>query len=241
MKKLVIAVFLVVVLAGITAPAQAMTTGTFNVAWSNISGFDYKWSTANNGVWDAGLRGANNGIALGGFDPDPVGGGVINLGLVWCVDLFNYTGTTDSYYAERYTDADGASSAAAWVNPVGDGDDLRSAAGLGQAAYLANKYGSLVNTVQKKHALQMAIWQAAYGTNRFLYNSGGDIDAVAYAGFLADITSGQTSAQYEWYDNNQSGNHYQDFINDVPEPSSMLLLGGALLSAALGWRKRKQA
>jgi hypothetical protein len=224
------------VLVAAAASTQAMTPGTFGVAWADINSFTYNIYYGNQ--WHNGVS-ANNGTATATFDPtgaDPVK----NLGRVWCVDLFNYTGTTDSYYAENWTDADGAASDYAWINPVGDGDNYRSPAGLGQAAWLANSWGAQVSTLGERRALQMAIWQAAYGSS-FQYVSGGGIDTTKYAEFLGYIAEGRTSTVYSWYDNNQTGDHYQDFIDDVPEPCTLLLLGGGLFGAAgLVWRRRRE-
>lgn len=242
MKRATVGVLVILAMVGLTGPAQAMTTGALTCAWHDISQATYNWWDGTS--WNSGLI-INNGWATASWDPDPYGPPVRNLGIVWCVDLFNYSGTW--WPTEQWTDADGAASYNAWVTPIGDGDDWRWSGGLDRASYLANYFGYQATTLGQKRALQIAIWTAAYalpagdpgGLSRFQWVSGGGMDMTAYNTYMAAFTAGNTTSIHEWYDNNNSGNTFQDFINDVPEPTSIMLLGGALLGAALlRWRKR---
>ncbi len=98
-------------------------------------------------------------------------------------------------------------------------DGLRDPAGLRKAAYLANTFGPLTSSYNQRIALNVAMWEAAYGA-RFGYTSGlyGTEQTTAYNTYHSAI--GPSASVYEWFDNDDTGLYHQDFMNDVPEPSS---------------------
>lgn len=163
-----------------------------------------------------------------------------DLGWVFCVDLKNYADDPDEFLVTRYTQDNDAASQADWRSPLGD-DGLRAVGGLNQAAYLANLFGPSATTHAKRVGLNVALWRAAYGAS-FVYTGGlGNPGAEARDFYdLALQSLGGAATEYEWFDNDDAGNYHQDFLNDVPEPTSLLLLGGVITgAAALAWKRRR--
>jgi hypothetical protein len=178
---------------------------------------------------------------------------------VFCVDLTQFAADNFSgaFEVDVNTQADGNYG---WTAPSGDGDELRSEAGLQRAAELASYYGSTWANVgsvlqgtsaadrnDRAIALNVAIWQAAYGSN-FVYMSGLGGNRLTYFNtYIAHYNLGKTHNSYKWWDSkatNGQGQQYsehQDFISGtVPEPSSLLLLGSVLASGALLPRLRRK-
>jgi hypothetical protein len=218
-RKLVLLVLLPVIFL---LTASEVLAYSLYVEWApGVMSINYQFKEAND-LWYSRTTGVsaargwleNPGNTSHTLD-DP---GARSLGWIFCVDLKNYADNPDEFFVQDYTEANDAASQTDWISPPGD-DGLRDPAGLKKAAYLANTFGPLTSSYNQRVALNVAMWEAAYGA-RFIYTS---------------------ATVYEWFDNDDLGSYHQDFMNDVPEPSSLMLIGGALLGAAAhGWRRRKR-
>lgn len=212
MKRVLLLMALILGLTGTQASAQMLS-----VSWSTVRQVNY--------TFDGNARTANAGPAHGFL-------GAEDLGLIYCVDLFNQADNPSSYMVDVHYDDTG------WLVPVGDGDDLRRADGLWRAAWLMNHFSQDANNAAKRFGLNVAIWVAVYG-DRFQYQSGLLSSEVAAMNNYLTAWNGQQEMSVRWFDNNDVGPYHQDFIQAVPEPGTLLLLGGGLLSAAFLRRRRQ--
>jgi hypothetical protein len=186
-------------------------------------------------LFDGSPKFANAGAAIGHLDPvnaNPAANPMAEaLGYIYCVDLSNLANSGEQYDVSVHYDDTG------WLDPPGD-DGLRRSDGLYRAAWLANRFSNEASSsFQKRVALGVAIWEAAYG-DYFTYQSGLLTSELAYYNSYLAEWNGQQSMSVRWFDNDTDGIYHQDFIQGVPEPSTLVLLGGGLLGVALLRRRR---
>ena len=167
--------------------------------------------------------------------------GGMSLGQIFCADVFETAadGPAFEYDVAIYTEADGTTG---WTTPPTGTDQWRDHGNLKTAAFLANKWGGPSLTYDQTIALNVAIWQAAYGDRFVLTGNGGmNPTQVAWFGtYVADYTAGREADQYMWYDNasDDGSDTHQDFISSVPEPNTILLLAlGFLMTGILVARR----
>lgn len=186
---------------------------------------------------------------------------------VYCVDIFqtapNSNWLPPSYSAQEWDVAvrTGADGETGWITPPTDTDHYRAVGGLKQAAFIANKYRSWIDTAPSSEwfdrtiAVNVAIHRLAYGDRLRFKNgvAGNYLSGIANSGLTAaqqsyyttvvqDAEFGYESYAYAWFDNNDDDNDdtRQDFLGEIPEPGTLVLLGGALLAPALAGLRRKR-
>lgn len=208
-------IFLVLLLAGVTAfPAQA------NLFLSTWGGTQTLYLT---------IAGSNYSGGVGQFHGQLDG---VDIGRVWCLDFMNYAGYSQ-WQVTVHTDATSWSS----NDPGFSGeDDYRG--NWGQVAWLVHTYGTTNPDFDHTVALHGAIYKAAYGT--YLTSMSGMTGTqVGYMNTYYSAATGQSYDKMWWFDNDDLGTNYQDFGRDVPEPSVLLLIGGALAGLAIVRTRRR--
>ncbi len=113
----------------------------------------------------------------------------------------------------------------------------------GQIAWLLDNYAAKAETnINEQIALQAAIWHVGFGVT--LDPNSNNHDAVSdYDNFLAALGDNTAAVgNFDWLTPEDSnGTIYQGQVTDppnVPEPSTVLLLGSGLVGLA-GWRWRR--
>lgn len=236
--------------AGVAAPADAVVN-YLSIDWTGAT------KTVNFTIAGTSITGAGIAVAKGNLDEvydlaNSAGGKTLNR--LFCIDVFQFaydaTATNNfEWDVHHYTQADGTTG---WTTPVGDTDRWRDQGSVKKAGFLVNKWargswlatGTSTQKYDKTIALNVAVWKAAYG-NRFNLTSGtGGLTTAQksyYDLYMVDYTAGREASQYSWYDSNywDTDDRYQDFIEPVPEPGTILLLGSGLLGSGLLVRRRR--
>lgn len=242
MRALRTLLFGLVVSCALASPASAIVVQYLSVDW------DLANQRTINFLFNGGAMSVSVSPAAGHLDKvldssDSPGGRTI--GRMFCVDVFNdafdrIDATHNREYGvHEYVGADGTTG---WTTPAGDSDHFRDLGSLTRTAWLVNTFGDDPLTASQKVALNVAIWDAAYGS-RIQYVSGLDAaQTTQYNAYRAAYLLGGQDFNYRWYDNNfpDTDDRFQDFMEAVPEPGTIMLLGTGLLGSGLVWRRRRK-
>jgi len=255
--RLACAALVALVTLSVTAPAEALVQW-YSVDWNGSRQINFtvagtSITRANIGPAKGYTDGARDAVHTPGFNTHAK---------VFCVDVFAYAyhGPSREYEVDVHSSADGD---AGWSTPVGDGDAWRDHGNVRRAGYLVNKYariggvwgsgawvdaGGLADEFNRRVALNVAVWAATYGKvedgGRFHLTGTGNFTATQlgyYNMIMADYSLGRQSWNYQWFDSKagDSPSEQQDFIEGIPEPGTLLLLGSGLLGSALVFRRRR--
>jgi len=241
--------FIVVATVLCLFPQRAAAVQYLSISWNSVNQrtINYKFDGANRSLTISPAVGHLDTQLDGLFSSDTQ-----TVTPLFCVDVFQDAFDADAtpghnheYSVMRHTSADGL---AGWTTPgPASGTDYhRDHGSLARAAFLANTFGRSFLTAQQKVALNVAIWKAAYG-DRFEYVNGlaPGGQTTAFNNYIAAYNSSATlvTSDYIWYDNasDDQSDHFQDFIQPVPEPGTLMLLGTALIGAGgIGMRRRQK-
>ena len=231
---------LAVVLGGSVARADDLSlAGSYNTFNFVIGGSD---------------QSVGGGEVGGSADTLTIGSTTIDLAYVYCVDIWdvvyvpgNYTATTTTHTAsvtEESHYSDGLTS----PTSIGAGAYSGTVNHAGQVAWLLDTYATgAEGSTAAQEALQAAIWHTIYG-------SGYDLSVTDYASnttimedYTADLaalgSNTDSTANLDWFSPGISGSStvYQALVagpGPVPEPASIVLLGGVLLMVGKALRRR---
>ncbi len=208
----------------------------------------------------------NGYFGSGQIQLEDVGGVNGKTDYVWCVDVYHdllvpsgqfYTNTVANTLGMSNVDNSGGALTAGYA-PVGGANLTWSLLGeLGAVAYYGNVNANSSNNISA--AVQLAIWKLEYGANISLTSDSATVQSLANS-LVWDALHGRlgSDTDVDWLTYCVGGNCNQgqllvldagNSINDgtppadIPEPSTLLLLGSLILSAGgfAAWRRRQPA
>lgn len=225
---------LAMALLGATLVVPAAAT-TLYVTWSNTQNFTVTGAF--------GSRTFGLGVAHGWVDHGTAN--QVDIGQVFCVDLMNYTGGSPWAVTARTDGTSWSDNGLPDPNPGSTVEDEYRIGSWGQTAWLANTFGpGAAWNPDKSVALNAAMYVTAYGANINPGSVRDDLNGTRqglYDGYLA-AANGMSTAVISWYDNDDlTQQYFQDFIDPIPEPGALLLIGIGLVGSALVVRRKRRS